>query len=301
MKMSAFKLAFVVLLIATVILGISFCYTIQEYSRYCEWFRASEGNEGQLPNPYYSWNSGFYVTIATEFLILIWIPFAWYSVRERVYPYLKQRLSFKEVKRLFGSASRLIYDTFYGVVLQYFKSVNRKVKSKLALWYMKSETLQHVDLLLKVFRWIILPASLFYVFSNFYFFKQNALDSMFLGILIFFYSSFLPDLPPIFRRKIHHDVRDTNEDLPWYKKYALLLLAPLFIAALFCGMQHKWKTAENFHNYKSLLIYGAFVFTLSLFVFGNLPISVGDITEILSVPFYGSIGYLTHLKVDKIW
>ncbi|MDH5266486.1 MAG: hypothetical protein OEW62_02270 [Candidatus Bathyarchaeota archaeon] len=295
METSKFKLAFTVLLIATIIWGITFYYTLQEYRRYCEWFK---GSEGELPNPYYAWNGGLYVTAMTEILLLVWIPFIGYSVREKVYPYLKPRLNYQEVKGFYGFLSRLTYDILYGSVLRYFKSVNRKVRSKLAVWSMKSETLQHVDLMIKVFKWIILPASLLYVCADLYFFRENALDSMFLGILIFFYSNFLPDLPSIFRRKTYHDTRDTTGDLPWYKKYALLLFAPLFIGAFFLGTRLRWKTTENFHNFKSLAIYLIFLFTLSFFAFGDLPISIGDITEIVSVPLYGLIGYLTHLKVD---
>ncbi len=298
MKVSKFKLAFVVLLTATMIWGVALHYTLQEYREYCEWFRGSKWGESGLPNPYYTWNGGLYVTVATEFLLLVWIPFIWYSLLEKAYPYLKQRLSYREVKRFFKAMSRLTYATFYGSVLRYFKSVNRKARSKLAVWFMKSETLQHVDSLIKVFKWVVLPASLFYVCANFYFFGQNALDSMFLGMLIFFYSSFLPDLPSMHRRKTYRDARDATEDLPWYKKYALLLFAPLFIGAFFCGIQLRWKTTENFHNFKSLAIYVVFLFILSFFVFADFPMLIGDITEILSLPLYGLTGYLTHLKVD---
>jgi hypothetical protein len=291
---SKFKLAFIVLLIATIIWGITSYYTLQEYRKYCERFRES----GEPPNQYYAWNGGLYVTIATSFLLVVWIPFIGYSLGEKVYPCLKQRLSHQEVKRFYGSTSRLIYDKLFGFVLHYFKSINRKARSKLAFWSMRCETSQHVDSLIKVFKWVVLPASLLYVFANFYFLGQNALDSMLLGILIFFYSNFLPDLPSIFRKKIHHDVRDITDDLPWYKKYALLLFAPLFIGAFFCGTRLRWKTTETFHNFKSLIIYVVFLFMLSFFAFGDFPMSIGDITEILSVPSYGLIGYLTHLKVD---
>jgi hypothetical protein len=203
-----------------------------------------------------------------------------------------------KVKWFFKAKSRLMYDALFGFVLHYFKSVNRKARSRIADWFMKCETFQHVDLLIKVFKWIVLPASLFYVFAEFYFFGENALDSMFLGILIFFYSNFLPDLPSIFRRKTHHYERDTTKDLPWYKKYALLLFTPLFIGAFLCGIRLRWKTTETFHNFKSLMIYGGFLFILSFFAFGDFPISIGDLSEILSLPFYGLTGYLTHLKVD---
>lgn len=184
---------------------------------------------------------------------------------------------------------------FYGFVLYFFKSLNRKAGKNLAFWYVKCETLQHVTPLIRLFKWVVLPASLFYVCANYYFFGANTLDSMFFGIFIFIYSNFLPDLASMFKSRISYD---TTEDLTWYKKYALLLFAPLFILAFFCGIKLGWKTNETFHNFKSLMIYGAFLLILNFFVFVDFPLTIGDIPEILSLPFYGLGGYLTHLKVD---
>jgi hypothetical protein len=163
---------------------------------------------------------------------------------------------------------------------------------------MKEETSEHIHLLIKVFKWAILPSSLVYLFVDFYFFGENAFDSMFWGIIVFFYSNFLPDLPSIFRRKKNNA---ETVDLPWYKKYALLLFAPLLIWFLFSGIQTGWRTMETFHDFKSLTVYGTFLFMLGFFAFAKFPINVGNITEIISLPIYGIIGYLTHLKVDEIW
>jgi hypothetical protein len=298
MKMSKFNLVFLVLLTATTIWGIAFLHTLQEYYNYCESLKETKLG---LPEPYHLWNAGLYITIATDFLLIIWIPFTAYSVRKKVYPYLKQHLTYQNMKRFFQNVSRLAYERFYNLVLYYFRTTNRKVKSSIALWYMKYETLEHVDLLTKVLKWIVLPASLFYFFSAFYFLEENVLASIFFGLLIFLYSNFLPDLPAVFRRKVRRGTENKTDELCWYKKYALLLLAPLFIGVLFCGQQLGWKTAANFHNFKSLAIYGAFLFTLSFIAFGDFPISAGDVTQILSIPLYGLTGYLTHLKVDKIW
>ena len=191
-----------------------------------------------------------------------------------------------------------LYNALYGFVLHSFKSINQKVRSKLPVWRMEEETLEHVHFSIKVFKWVVLPASLLYVFTNFYFFGENAFDSMLWGILLFFYSNFLPDLPSIYRRK-----KDNGrlEDLPWYKKYALLLFAPLLIWVLFSGIRLKWETRDTFHNFKSLTIYGTFLLMLGFFAFVKFPISIGNLTEILSIPLYGVAGYLAHLKVDKIW
>lgn len=234
--------------------------------------------------------------------------------KENVVPprFIKHKRKTKEsklskVKRFFVVLKLLIHDVFYGFIFHYFKKVNQKARVKLAVWCMKYETLEHCELLIKVFKWMVLPTSVLYVCADYYLFRNNALDSMFLGILISFYSNFLPDIPSIFRirknskTKFFLNIRVTNEDLPWYKKYALLLFAPIFIAALFCGIRLKWKTTETFHNFKSLITYSVFLFIPSLLVFGHFPISIADITEILSIPLYAVAGYLTHLKVDKIW
>jgi len=203
-----------------------------------------------------------------------------------------------KAKRFFRVMPLLMYKTVYSSVLRCFKSLNRKAGSKLPFWCMKCETFCHVHLLIKVLKWVVLPASLLYVCAEFYFFGQNALDSMLWGLLIFFYSNFLPDLPSIYNRKIFRGKSVTSEDLPWYKKYSLLLFAPLFIGAFFLGYRLRWKTTETFHNFRSLAIYVVFLLTWSLFAFGDFSSSIGNMTEILSLPTYGLIGYLTHLKVD---
>jgi len=189
------------------------------------------------------------------------------------------------------------HNALYGIMLEFFKGINSRIKSKLKVWFMEQETSEHVHLLCVVLC-IILPASFLYMFAETYFFKENALDSMLFGLTMFLYSNFLPDLPSIYRRKKENS---ETKDLPWYKRYALLLFAPLLIWALYSGIRLKWRTTETFHNFKSLTIYGAFLLLLGFLAFGDFPISIGDLTEIISLPIYGLIGYSTHLKVDKIW
>lgn len=163
---------------------------------------------------------------------------------------------------------------------------------------MKEETAEHVHAAVKVFKFVVLPASLTFVFANFYFFSENSIAPALWGILVFFYSNFLPDLPSIYRKRGNSSA---YKDPPWYKKYFILLFAPIVIWVLFSGVRLKWKTVETFHNFRSLTIYGAFLLLIGFFAFVKNPISIGNLIEILSLPTYGVTGYLTHLRVDKIW
>jgi hypothetical protein len=294
-----FALGFLALSIGSVIWATSFFHSLQEYGEYCETVR-EQGLE--LPEPYHVWDNGKYVNITLIALFFLWIPFIDHLLRKTVYPSVRQKLTYREAKSFSRTVSRSLYENLYGIVLGYFKRVNRKVRAKISLWFMKIETFEHVHLLTKVFKWIVLPSSVLYGCAMLIFFGQNALDSILLANLLFFYSNFVPDLPAIFRRKVYRDERDAfHEELPLYKTYALLLFAPLFIALLFCGKNIKWRTTETFHNFKSLAVYGAFLFLLCFLVLITFQVSLGGIIEVLCIPLFGLLGYLTHLKVDMLF
>jgi len=190
-----------------------------------------------------------------------------------------------------------LHNALFAFILNFFESVNKKIRSRLPSWRLQEETSEHVRVAVQVFEYIILPFSIIYLLGDLFFLQENAFDSMLWGMLVFFYSAFLPDLPSVFRRRKENG---RLNDLPWYKKYAILLFAPLFVLLIFSNVHLGWKTTENFHNFKSLTIYGGFLLFWGFLVFGGFPVSLGQVTEMLALPFYGVIGYLAHLKVDKI-
>jgi hypothetical protein len=192
----------------------------------------------------------------------------------------------------------VLHEALYNLVLAFFKNENHKANSRLTVWYMQKETSEHFRLLRKVFKWIVIPASLFYVCVSILYFGENALDSMFWGLLVFIYSSFLPDLPSIYRKKKN---QNKTKNIAWYGSIALLYFAPIFIWLMFSGIKLKWNTTETFHDFKSVALYGLFLILCGFLMFGDFPFSIGKITEIISLSLYGITGYLTHLKVDKVW
>lgn len=78
MKMSKFRCAFVVLTIATIVWGIMFYITLQQYHAYVEW-----STPGVLLEPYWSWNGGGYVAFAGALLLCAWMILIGYSLLSR--------------------------------------------------------------------------------------------------------------------------------------------------------------------------------------------------------------------------
>jgi hypothetical protein len=205
------------------------------------------------------------------------------------------------VKKLFKTVRKSldgVYKALYGFVLHSFKSMNRRIKSKFPVYRMKEETTEHVQQAVTVFSWLILPLSLVYLFGSQIVLGQTVLWPTLWGVTVYFYSNFLPDLPSVYRRK---KTGDKDRDIPWYKKYTILLLAPILIWLLFCGLRLTWRTTDTFHNFKALAVYGASLGAVGFLGFSGFPILIGDILKILFFLSCGVIGFLAHLKVDKIW
>lgn len=176
--------------------------------------------------------------------------------------------------------------------------MNRKIRSKFPVWRMKEETSEHVHQSVKVFVWFVLPVTLVYVFAGQLVVGQNVLGSMLWGLIVYFYSNFLPDIPSVYRKK---KSEENDKDLPWYKKYVLLLFAPLLVWLLFCGIRLSWRTLDTFHNLRSLAVYGGFLFAVGYLAFVEFPFSSGDMVNVVFFLSCGVIGFLAHLKVDEIW
>jgi len=192
----------------------------------------------------------------------------------------------------------VLHDALYNLVLAFFKSNNRKVNSRLTVWYMRKETSEHFRLLRMVFACIVVPASLFYVVASIWYFGKNAISSMLLVLIVFIYSNFLPDLPSIYRKRNHSD---ETKNLALYGSLALLYFAPIFVWLMFSGIKLRGNTTGTFHDFKSVALYGVFLVLCGFLLFGEFPFSTGNIFEIFSLSLYGIAGYLTHLKVDKVW
>ena len=115
---------------------------------------------------------------------------------------------------------RLSFENF---VLWFFRTLNLNAHLKITLRKIRHETTEHIDYLSSTLKQVVLPLSICYLCLGF-FFGNNVVDSLFLGLVIFVYSHFLPDLLSPFRIK---NRKERDKDRPWFKKHALLFLAPI--------------------------------------------------------------------------
>ncbi|MFH1106067.1 MAG: hypothetical protein V1731_02555 [Candidatus Aenigmatarchaeota archaeon] len=153
---------------------------------------------------------------------------------------------------------------------------------------MKAELEEHFNFIGWSAKRIILPLMVFYALAGL-FLEINVFGSMFLSLLLFFYSNLLPDVDALFKK-----AKSKNADSLWYEKYSLLFFAPVIMYYIICGRAKPLYAMNErpFHNFKTMLIYGAF-----LFVVGSIFWS--DALRRIMFPLFGMLGFATHLIIDK--
>lgn len=149
------------------------------------------------------------------------------------------------------------------------------------------EVSEHGQMLKWVASRILLPFSIFYIIIGFWL-KQNIFDSLFLGLIIFIYSNFLPDLDSLIRVTKHK-----NKLSAWYDKYILLFFAPVFIYYAVSGRAKPIYSLrqKEFHTLKAFAAYMGFIIIVSAIFWGNN-------LERIAFLLFTALGYTTHLVVD---
>lgn len=174
-----------------------------------------------------------------------------------------------------------------------------------------SEVLEHFEIIKFIIKRFFLPFAVIYIIAGFVL-GIHVLGSLFLGLIIFLYSNFLPDMDSVFKKlnisegsklykgyvKISKKGRMLirKDETKWYEKYAVLFFAPLFIYyILFQKAKHLYTTQEKpFHNIRSLFAYSSFLLLLGIILYSN-------ILEQISISVFGGVGYYTHLFIDNVF
>jgi len=177
---------------------------------------------------------------------------------------------------------------FFNLILFFVRSVERKVRRRIVV---RRVALQHFSNMVWTFQRVILPIILCYLMVGL-FIQEPIFGPLVLGLILFVYGNFFPDFDSLFRRRKGQNTKKLN----WFKRILLLCFAPIFILMFYKGA---WKipsseTSRIFHNFKSVTMYGLFLFSLGYLIYNSL-------IEASTPLIFGLSGYLAHLKVDKYW
>ena len=174
-------------------------------------------------------------------------------------------------------------------VIEYWDElIGKKIPSYVELKKMEEEIKEHFTFLKWTFKRIILPLAIFYAIAGIFFFEINVLGSLVIALLIFLYSNFLPDIDFLMK-----ETKDKKLASRGYEKYALLFFAPVIMYYILDGRKKPIYTLKGkyFHNFKTVLIYGAFLFIVGA-ILGQ------ENLKMIILPLFGMLGFSFHLMVD---
>ncbi|MDO8634023.1 MAG: hypothetical protein Q7K34_01890, partial [archaeon] len=149
------------------------------------------------------------------------------------------------------------------------------------------ELAEHSGFIRWSFKRIILPLAIFYVAAGFLL-GEHVLGSLLMGIVVFLYANFLPDLDTFFPH-----ANDKSNKVSAVRKRIALFFAPLIIYYILSGKQKSWDLGKDkpFHNTRALLEFSVFLFILgSLLYFSFL--------KAFFFTLFGFCGYCIHLIID---
>jgi len=165
--------------------------------------------------------------------------------------------------------------------------ISKKIPSYVNFQKIEEEIKEHFGFLKWAFKRIVLPIVVAYILAGIFLFKTNVLGSLVIALIVFLYSNFLPDTDFLMKEK------NSNIESKWYEKYALLFFAPVIIYYILDGRKKPFYTKKGkfFHNYKTVLIWGIFLFILGSILWQE-PIKMAIL------PIFGMLGFSFHLIID---
>ncbi|MCC6448079.1 MAG: hypothetical protein IT215_05275 [Chitinophagaceae bacterium] len=154
----------------------------------------------------------------------------------------------------------------------------------------EDELKEHYTLLMWAWKSFLLPLILLYFILGLIF-QSHILGSLFLSLLVFLYSNFLPDSDILINRP-----QNNEKESLWYEIYFLLCFAPLVLYYIVKGKATPLYSTRPrpFHNLKTAIVWGAFLLIIASLFWPD------DLLKKLMLPLFGMAGFSFHLMVDGI-
>ncbi len=168
--------------------------------------------------------------------------------------------------------------------------VLKKIPPHAQFHKVEDEIREHYSLLAWLWKSFLLPLIALYFILGIVF-HNHILGSLFLSLLVFFYSNFLPDADILVNRP-----QDNERESLWYELYFLLFLTPIFLFYVMKGRANPLYTIKPrpFHNFSSVIAWGIFLLIISSLFWPD------DTLKKLMLPLFGMAGFSFHLMVDGV-
>ncbi len=154
----------------------------------------------------------------------------------------------------------------------------------------EDELKEHYALLVWSWKRFLLPLVLLYIVLGLVF-KSYILAPLFISLLVFFYSNFLPDVDILVNKPQNNE----RESL-WYELYFPLCFAPIFLYYVMTGKANPLYSNKNrpFHNVYTIFVWGFFLLIISSLFWPD------DLLKKIMLPLFGMAGFSLHLMIDGI-
>lgn len=165
----------------------------------------------------------------------------------------------------------------------------KKISPHAEFHKVEDELKEHYTLLLWAWKRFLLPLIILYLVMS-VIFHTNILGSLFVSLIFFIYSNFLPDSDILVAQS------EDGKESVWYEIYFLLCFAPIFLYYTIQGKSSKLysKSHRPFHNIKTIFIWGIFLFIIGSIFWPE------DLLKKIMLPLFGMAGFAFHLMVDGL-
>ena len=170
------------------------------------------------------------------------------------------------------------------------RTIGRFLSGKASPEKLLSEIFEHSRALLWALKMVFLPLAVFYFVLGL-FLNEYVVGSIFLSLIIFLYSNFLPDTDTFVSADFLKSA--ASKPVKKFEKYKLLIIAPVYIYYVLSEkiVPVKFNEIKPFHNLRCLIAWSIFLLFIGIILHASL-------FKAFFIMLFAASGYFTHLFID---
>ncbi len=153
-----------------------------------------------------------------------------------------------------------------------------------------SEIFEHSHAVLWALKMVFIPLAIFYFVLGL-FLNEYVLGSIFLSLIIFLYSNFLPDTDTFISADFLKNA--ASRPIRKFERYKILIIAPIYIYYVLSEkiVPTKFNEIKPFHNLRCLVVWSIFLLFIGVMLYASLFTA-------FFIMLFAASGYFIHLFID---